>query len=127
MIFPDYALEYIENKELCKEANLAKNLMIISLDEMLESAKRENNKTCLLKRILPVVGWDMSVLACCNYSYNKISDNFLQTSIDDIINIRNSCSLCLKCQKYSLHRYFNPGYYADYVNKLLTENSDERK
>jgi hypothetical protein len=39
--------------------------------------------------------------------------------LDDIINLRNIHSLCIKCQKYSLHRYFDPIYYSDYIKNLL--------
>lgn len=119
MIFPDYAMDYIEGKELCEEAKKAKDLMLVSIDEMIDDAKNERNKSCLLKRIIPVINWDMSVMPCCNYSYYKLADNYLEISLEDIINLRNIHSLCIKCQKYSLHRYFNPEYYSDYLNKLL--------
>ena len=93
--------------------------MLVSIDEMIDDAKNERNKSCLLKRIIPVINWDMSVMPCCNYSYYKLADNYLEISLEDIINLRNIHSLCIKCQKYSLHRYFNPEYYSDYLNKLL--------
>jgi MoaA/NifB/PqqE/SkfB family radical SAM enzyme len=119
MIFPDYAMDYVEGKELCEEAQKAKDLMLVSIDEMIDNAKQERKKSCLLKRIIPVINWDMSVQPCCNYSYRKLADNYLEISLTDIINLRNTHPLCIKCQKYSLHRYFNPEYYSDYVNELL--------
>lgn len=119
MIFPDYAMAYVEGKELGAEAEKAKDLMLVSIDEMIENANKERNKDCLLKRIIPVINWDMSVQPCCNYTYQKLTDNYVETSLHDIINLRNTHPLCIKCQKYSLHRYFNPEYYSDYVNKLL--------
>lgn len=119
MIFPDYAMDYVEGKELPEEAKKAKDLMLVSIDEMIDNAKKERNKDCLLKRIIPVINWDMSVQPCCNYSYQKVADNYLEISLSDIIKLRNTHPLCLKCQQYSLHRYFNPGYYSNYVNELL--------
>jgi MoaA/NifB/PqqE/SkfB family radical SAM enzyme len=119
MIFPDYVIDYLEGKELSEGTKKAKDLMLVSLDDMIDKAKKEQNKTCLLKRIVPVINWDMSVQPCCNYSYHKLADNYLDISLDDITNLRNIHPLCIKCQKYSLHRYFDPIYYLDYINNLL--------
>ncbi len=119
MIFPDYVMDYIDGNKLCREAEQAKDLMLISINEMIDNAKAEHNKDCLLKRIIPVINWDMSVQPCCNYTYQKLADNYLDVSLKEIIHLRNSHTLCIKCQKYALHRYFNPGYYSDYVHKLL--------
>lgn len=121
MIFHDYAMDYIEGKELCEEAKKAKDLMLVSIDEMINNAKNERNKACFLNRVIPVINWDMSVIPCCNYFYHnyKLADNYLEISLEDVINLRNTHPLCIKCHKYSLHRYFNPAYYFDYVSKLL--------
>ncbi len=119
MIFPDYVIDYIEGKPLCKEAQDAMDLMLVSIDQMIDDAKNEWQKDCLLKRVLPVVNWDMSVQPCCNYTYRNLATNYLDISIEDIIKERNNHPLCVKCQKYSLHRYFNPEYYYDYVLNVL--------
>lgn len=126
LLFPDYAMEYLDGKGFDKDVKKAKNLMIISLEDIIDKAKKERNKTCLFKRIMPVINWDMSVLACCNYLlYNhKLSDNYLDISLNEIINLRNVNPLCIKCQKYSLHRYFDPVYYSDYIFNLINFGSN---
>lgn len=123
MIFPDYAMDYIEGKNLCIEAEKAKDLMIVGIDQMIENAREERHKDCLLKRVVPVINWDLSVLPCCNYTYRELAPNYLEVSLNEIINLRNTHSLCIKCQKYSLHRYFNPEYYSDLICKLLTSEA----
>lgn len=119
MLMADYALDYCEGNGLSNEAKQAENLMLIKLDKLIENGIKENHKQCLLNRVTPIINWDMSVMPCCNYSYHKLADNYLEVSLEDIINLRNTHPLCIKCQKYSLHRYFNPEYYTDYINKLL--------
>jgi MoaA/NifB/PqqE/SkfB family radical SAM enzyme len=119
MIFHPYVMDYLDGKELNEGAKKAKDLMLISLDDMIDKAKIEQNKTCLLKRVIPVINWDMSVQPCCNYVNHKLADNYLDTSLDEAINLRNIHPLCIKCQKYSLHRYFDPLYYSDYINRAI--------
>jgi len=123
MIFPDYVMDYIEGNELNEATKHAKDLMVVSLDEMIDKAKKEQNKSCLLKRIIPVINWDMSVVPCCNYSYQKLADNYLNISLPDVILLRKIHPLCNKCQNLSLHRYFDPVYYSDYINNLLNSEA----
>ncbi|MBF0329416.1 MAG: radical SAM protein [Nitrospirae bacterium] len=119
MLLADHAFDYCEGKGLSDEAKKAGDLMLIGLEKLIQNGIKERHKQCLLNRVLPVINWDMSVMPCCNYSYHKLADNYLEISLDDIINLRHTHSLCVKCQKYSLHRYFNPMYYSDYVNTLV--------
>lgn len=119
MLLADYALDYCEGEPLSDEAKKAEELMLIGLDELIANGKKDHNKKCLLNRVLPIINWDMSVMPCCNYSYHKLADNYLDISLGDITKLRNTHPLCIKCQKHSLHRYFNPLHYTDYVNNLL--------
>ncbi|BBE30620.1 hypothetical protein OSSY52_07610 [Tepiditoga spiralis] len=118
-VFHDYALEYVETGKLPENAKKGAELMLVSLDEMLEDAKREKEKDCLLKRIVPVINWDLSVMACCDYIYRKLEDNYLETSFEEIIKLREEHTLCKTCQKYALHRYSNPLYYTKFVEKKI--------
>jgi len=119
MLFPDFVLDYCEGIELSSEASKAEELMLIRLDKLIKNATKDSRKKCLLNRVIPIINWDMSVMPCCNYSYHKLSDNYLDISLNDIIKLRANHYLCQKCQKHALHRYFNPEYYADLVNTTL--------
>lgn len=123
LILPDLALSQIEREQLSENSRKTFDLLLIPFDELIEKAKNEREKTCLLKRILPVINWDGSVLACCNYSYDrfKLADSYLNVSLDEIIKMRNENPFCIKCRKYSLHRYFDPVYYSKKVESLLMQ------
>lgn len=123
-IFSDYAMDYIEKKPLWEGAELAKNIMLVSLDEILEHCAREHSKTCLGMRAIPVINWDLSVLTCCFYSYERLVPNYLDTSIDQIIALRNNAAFCKKCVKYSLHRFWDHPNYTKNLRPLLSELSE---
>jgi hypothetical protein len=117
-------MDYIEKKPLWEGAELAKNIMLVSLDEILEHCASEHSKTCLGMRAIPVINWDLSVLTCCYYSYEKLAPNYLDTSIDQIIALRNNADFCKKCIEYSLHRFWDPSSNAKYLGPLLSELSE---
>jgi MoaA/NifB/PqqE/SkfB family radical SAM enzyme len=126
MLFHDYAMDFMDGNTLCEEAQRGKAIMTVSLEEMIETARDQKEKPCLLKRVVPIINWDLSVLPCCNYSSNKIGDalvakNFLETPLQEIVRQRAHNPLCVKCQGLSLHRYFNPVYYSDYINALIDQ------
>lgn len=119
MIFPAYVLDYLKNgKKLSGNADKAANLMLVDLDKMIAVAQAEKEKGCLLKRCVPCINWNRSVFACCNMLPYEIFPDYLSVSLEEVIQGRNHAELCKECQKYALHRYFNPLHYADIVQKL---------
>jgi MoaA/NifB/PqqE/SkfB family radical SAM enzyme len=123
-VFSDYAMDYIEKKPLWEGADLAKDIMLVSLDQILDHCADEHSKTCLGMRALPIINWDLSVLLCCFYSYERIAPNYLGITIDEIIERRNASDFCKKCIKYSLHRFWDPSSNAEYLRPLLSELSE---
>lgn len=86
------------------------------------------NSSKLKERLINLIeSKDMSVLACCNYSYKdqKIADSYLNVSIVDIIKLRKINEFCRKCRSLSLHRYFDPVYYSDFVEKIIEQNENK--
>jgi len=127
MLFHDYAMDFLLGNTLPANAQQAKAIMTISLEEMIDNAKMQKDKHCLLRRVVPVINWDLTVLPCCNYSTNKIAgaliaNNYLETPLEDILKMREMNPLCIKCQELALHRYFNPVYYSDYINALISKD-----
>jgi MoaA/NifB/PqqE/SkfB family radical SAM enzyme len=123
-IFSDYAMDYIEKKPLWEGARLAKDIMLVSLDEILERCAEEHSAPCLGMRALPVINWDLSVLLCCFYSYERLAPNYLDIGIDEIIERRNNAEFCKKCIKYSLHRFWDHPNYTKNLRPLLAELSE---
>ncbi|MCE5335750.1 MAG: hypothetical protein LLG06_14300 [Desulfobacteraceae bacterium] len=122
LLFMDHALDYCEGRELAPEAQKTREMMLIDLETLIENGRKDHAKKCLLNRVLPVISWDMSVMPCCNYSYRKLADNFLDVSLEEIIRMRSGHPLCVQCQAHSLHRYFNPEMYSATVNELLQDH-----
>lgn len=118
MIFPPYVLDYLKGKELPENAKEASKLMLVDLDNMIDLAVKEKNKSCLLKRCIPTINWNRAVLACCNMLPYVIAEDYLKTNLEEIIQSRNQSEMCRECQNYALHRYFNPLRYADIINKI---------
>jgi MoaA/NifB/PqqE/SkfB family radical SAM enzyme len=121
MVFPTYAMDYLENGELGGGGGMAKDIMLLSLDEVIRKCKMEHSMTCFMRRGIPNINWDMSVLTCCNYPNDIIAPNYLDISLDEIIDLRNKSDLCKKCIKYSLHRYWQPDDYSYFIKPLLSE------
>jgi MoaA/NifB/PqqE/SkfB family radical SAM enzyme len=122
-LFPCYVMDYIEKKPLGEGAAKAKDMMVLGLDEMMDFFRTENKKTCSMIYAFPNINWDMSVLTCCNYPYDVLAPNYLETPMDKLIELRNGAALCHKCVDYSLHRYFTGPAFMDYVDKLIYEKN----
>ncbi|MDR2659380.1 MAG: radical SAM protein [Spirochaetaceae bacterium] len=122
LLFPQYAMMFDENIPLPEPAERAKELMLISMEDMLSAAKSEAKKPCQIKNAFPNINWDLSVLTCCNFNQDRLADNFLETNIDELIKLKNSSKLCKKCVAHSMHRYYDiPKYNSHYIKELLLE------
>jgi MoaA/NifB/PqqE/SkfB family radical SAM enzyme len=117
VLFPDYALEYCETNKLPKSAVMASDLMIVNLDSLINDCRAQDDKNCILTRVVPVINWDMSVMPCCNYAYSQIAKNYLEVPLDEIISTRTTSDQCIKCQKHSLHRWNNQAFYSDVLDE----------
>jgi MoaA/NifB/PqqE/SkfB family radical SAM enzyme len=119
MIFPKYAMDFVKNIPLHKGAQKSKDLMWISLEEMLADAKKDHDKSCPQKIGFPNINWDMSVLNCCNLTQDRIAPNFINITLNELIKLKNNSEICRECISYSLHRYFDVRKYFPYLQKLL--------
>jgi MoaA/NifB/PqqE/SkfB family radical SAM enzyme len=123
MIFPKYAMDFIENIPLHSGALKAKALMHRELGEMLAAAKTEHEKPCPSRIGFPNINWDLSVLSCCNFNQERLAPNFFDTNIKELIKLKDNSALCQKCISYSLHRYGNVQANLGYVQRLLLEET----
>jgi MoaA/NifB/PqqE/SkfB family radical SAM enzyme len=121
-IFPDYMMDYLENKELCKEVLASKDLMIIGIDDLLKDREKEKTMRCNISRSFPNIGWDMSVMTCCNYSKEKLADNYLEAPLNEIIDRHNTSSFCAKCINHALHRWEHLDYYQKRLDDLIYQD-----
>jgi MoaA/NifB/PqqE/SkfB family radical SAM enzyme len=123
LCFPQYAMNYLENIPLPQSAEEAMDLMLLSIDDMLAAARKEQERPCLVGAGFPNINWDLSVLTCCNFNQERLAANYLDTDIDELISLKNTSALCKKCISHSIHRYYNiPRYNSKYIKKWLLEN-----
>ncbi len=112
LISLDDVLAYCEGKPLPIPAQRARKKLLVDLDEGLALARQEISMECDAFRVL-MINADLSVSTCMMYYYpagNTISDNFLETPLEEIVARRSTAALCPKCKKYGIHRYC--GVYA---------------
>jgi MoaA/NifB/PqqE/SkfB family radical SAM enzyme len=124
LLFPHYAMMFDKNIPLPEPAKKAKELMLISIEEVSANARAEHERLCPGRFGFPNINWDLSVLICCNFNQEKLADNFLEADIDKLIKLKNSSELCKECIDHSMHRYYNMPKYASYIRKLLLEKYD---
>jgi MoaA/NifB/PqqE/SkfB family radical SAM enzyme len=125
MVFPCFAMDYIDKKPLSPEAQKAIDLMLIGMDDLIAACEKEHNTSCQLIWCLPVINWDMSVMTCCNSPIEILAPNYLEVSLEEIIERRNKSPLCDKCVEYSLHRYFTGRAHLGYIEQLLKDAGGE--
>jgi MoaA/NifB/PqqE/SkfB family radical SAM enzyme len=100
----DKLLDYCEGRSIGMQAEKALNSLQWNLKCSLEMSKAEASNPCLCQRIFPIINWDLSV-SLCHVFYNPvIVDDFLNTTLDDIIESRHKQLQCKKCQSHGLHR-----------------------
>lgn len=124
LISLDDVLAYCEGSNLPAAAQRAREMLLIDLDKGLEYAKREASLECEALRVL-MINADLSVSTCMMFYYpegNTVTDNFLETPLEEIINIRSRNTLCSRCKKYGIQRYC--GVYAKISEK--ERYSDEK-
>jgi MoaA/NifB/PqqE/SkfB family radical SAM enzyme len=119
MLFPDYVKDYVNGVPWNDKTQKVHDLTLIDVEELLEDAKKQDDKMCLLTRVFPVVNWDTTVMPCCNYSYSNLGTSYLDTPLSQLIQKRTHSDLCQECQSHSMHRYFNPVFYTDYIKQKL--------
>jgi len=112
LISLDDVLAYCEGKPLPESAQKTRDFLLIDLDDGLKLAKKEADLDCDALRVI-MINADLSVSVCMMFYYpdgNTVTQNFLETSLDEIVARRSKASLCNKCKKHGIHRYC--GVYA---------------
>jgi len=99
----------LDGKPLNAAITTTCNLMLLKVDEAMNLARKQQERFCFFERFLRIT-WDLKVTSCINWynpKYFLIEDDFLSSSVDNLVEARNSCPLCIHCKSKSLHRYCN--------------------
>ncbi len=104
-IYPlDTVSDYVDGKELSPEAEKARQLLLMGLDEGIEKALTLKDNPCPEERCLPI-SWDGKVRFCGVYFKPYIADSFLETTVGAIIHKRTTSKFCEVCKSKGLHQF----------------------
>lgn len=125
IIFQPLVLKKIESGgQTPLSALLAEEQLIRGLDELIEECRAQAELPCVLTRVVPVINWDMTVMACCSFTGKPIAANYLDVSLSDIIAQRTYSDTCGTCQSHGLHRWNNQTSYTDLVTEMAVDQAE---
>jgi organic radical activating enzyme len=87
-------------------------ILLVDIDEGLEVTKDFRANTCPFKDNQMNINWDLKVPVCCivfNGEGTIMADNYLDASLVEINNKKNTAKICNKCMDYGLPAY-NMGF-----------------
>ncbi|WP_273428039.1 radical SAM protein [Chitinibacter tainanensis] len=122
-IFPGQVYQYAVNRQEIPEVmRQASEHLIFSLDDQLAYCQTIKDSKCHIINAFPTVTWDAKVLHCCNMQRPLVGGgvDFRQTSLEDLIAMRNGSPFCTKCMNHGVHRFFD-------VNVKIDEESGDRR
>jgi hypothetical protein len=100
----DAVMDYIDCKELSSEARKTLPLLLMGLDEGIAKARERAASPCPEERCFPI-DWDCSVRECGVYFRPFLINNFLETPLKEIIELKRKSQLCVKCKKRGIHQF----------------------
>jgi len=100
----DKVMDYCEGRELGVEAQRTLELLKLPIDEGLARARLQAHLPCAEERCFPI-SWDLSVRSCGAYFWPTVSNNFLEETLESILDHREKSGICNHCRKHALHRF----------------------
>lgn len=98
----------IEGRPLSPEAEMTRQLQIFPVEEVMEIARRQQDRPCFYKRCLWIT-WDLRVANCMEWfspDLSLVPDDFLSTPLKKIIAARKDNEFCNRCQEKAIHRCY---------------------
>jgi hypothetical protein len=120
-LFPGQVFQYAVNgKEIPSTMQAMAKHLIYSVDDQLEYTKSKINSKCHITNAFPTVAWDGKVLHCCNMQKPTVGHStFMNTPLQEFIDMRNGSPFCSSCMDHGVHRFFD-------VNVSLEEVDGKR-
>lgn len=97
----------VESNALSPEAEKTREIQLLKVEEVMEIAHAERGRPCYYMDHL-WIDWDLSVAHCMEW-YDPalvLCDNFLHTTIDDILAARQKSAHCQGCMEQGIHRAY---------------------
>lgn len=100
----DAVMDYIAGKEISQEAQKTLPMLLMDLDEGIARARERLHLPCPEERCFPI-NWDCSVRSCGVFFRPFICDNFLNTPLSEILELKKRSPLCVECKQHGLHQF----------------------
>ncbi len=100
----DNVRDYVDGKPLSKEAGRTIELLLMGLDEGIAKSLLRKRNRCPEERCLPIT-WDRKVRFCGVYYRPYITDDFLSTPLEEILQKRIASDFCRECRERGLHQF----------------------
>lgn len=100
----DAIWDFVDGKELSAEANKTIPMLLMTLEEGIAKARDLASLPCCEERTFPI-NWDCRVRECGVFFRPFIADNFLETSLKEIMNRKRKSRLCVECKKRGIHQF----------------------
>jgi hypothetical protein len=107
-IFPEKVLRNVINGEAIPEEMLRANEMLyFPIHEQLAYAQSVKDRNCFMMKVFPSIRWDGSVVHCSNLMNPVLTRNYLDISLDDLLDQRGANGFCNSCMDHGMHRFFD--------------------
>jgi len=104
-VYPlDIVMNDLEGRPIPKEAEETKKLLLMTMEEGVKKAQAIKHLPCPEERCLPIT-WDRKVRFCGVYFNPFLADDFLDETVDDLMDTRKKSTFCEHCKSHGLHQY----------------------
>ena len=126
-IFSGKILDYANGINLPNQMSDACKDLVFDIDEQLQYAQSIAHKPCHITKVFPAITWNGEVLHCCNMTNPKVGTNYLQNTLQELMQMRNDSSFCTNCMNKGVHRYHDSNIeLVDKAGGRLVKESNEK-
>ena len=105
----DNVYNYKHGLPISKEAERTIDMMLLPIDEALDAAQRggDMDPYCTFEHTINI-DYNLQVIHCglwFGLTDNKVGNNYLEMSLDEILGIRAESALCARCKDDGLHHF----------------------
>lgn len=99
----------------------ANKYLVYDIHNQIQWAQAEKDKPCPMIKAFPSVRWDGSVMLCCDRTEPAIGNGYLNTSLPELVTLREESGFCQRCISHGMHRVFNVHGREDNPMSALTD------
>ncbi len=108
-IFPGKVHDYVVLGTPLPDVMLEANkYLLYDIHDQIQWAQAQRDKHCPVIKAFPTIRWDGRVMQCCNMTQPFVGDTtYLETSMSELLELRESSGFCQRCMAHGMHRVFD--------------------